>query len=115
MWKFFRNNLLNLGFHRYNRFALERVLQEFLGEKLLGESKLRHVIPAFDGRFSEVFLFKTRHHADYHQDWRRKMVEVAMATSAAPTIYRALDTGGYRLMNLFRVALLSRTNGTFVQ
>jgi uncharacterized protein len=98
-WKFVRNNLLNLGFHRYNRLALERTLQEFLGDKLLGESRLRHVIPAFDGRFSEVFLFKTRHHRDYEQDWRRKMVEVAMATSAAPTIYRPLDTGGFRLID----------------
>ena len=98
-WKFLRNNLLNIGFHRYDRLALERTLQEFLGEKLLGELKMRHVIPAFEGRFSEVFLFKTRHHEDYKQDWRRKMVEVAMATSAAPTIYRALDTGGYRLVD----------------
>ena len=98
-WKFVRNNVINVAFNRYDRFALERALQEFLGEKLLGESKLRHVIPSFDGRFSEVFLFKTRHHDDYKQDWRCKMVEVAMATSAAPTIYRALDTGGYRLID----------------
>lgn len=99
IWKFVRNNFVNAAFHRYNRLALRRVLQEFLGEKLLGESKVRHVIPSFDGRFSEVFLFKTRHHADYEQDWRRKMVDVALATSAAPTIYRALDSGGYRLID----------------
>ena len=61
-WKLFRNSVLNIGFSRYDQFALERALQEFLGDKLFGESKLRHVIPAFDGRFSEVFLFKTRHH-----------------------------------------------------
>lgn len=99
IWKFVRNNFLNAAFYRYNRHALERVLQEFLGEKLLGESKVRHVIPSFDGRFSEVFLFKTRHYADYQQDWRRKMVDVALATSAAPTIYRALDNGGFRLID----------------
>ena len=94
-WKFLRNIALNL----YDRAVLELVLREFLKEKLLGESKLRHVIPAFDGRFSEVFLYKTRHHPDYTQDWRRTMLEVAMATSAAPTIYRALDAGGYRLID----------------
>jgi uncharacterized protein len=71
------------------------VLQEFLGDRIFGESSVRLVIPAFDGRFSEVFLFKTRHHRDYEQDWRRKMVEVALATSAAPTIYRPLESGGY--------------------
>jgi patatin-like phospholipase/acyl hydrolase len=91
--------VLNATFHRYSRQALERVLQEFLGDKLFGESTVRHVIPAFDGRFSEVFLFKTRHHADYAQDWRKRMVDVALATSAAPTIYRPLESGGYRLID----------------
>jgi patatin-like phospholipase/acyl hydrolase len=98
-WKAFRNNVLNATFHRYSRRALERVLQEFLGDRLLGESTVRQVIPAFDGRFSEVFLFKTRHHADYGQDWRKRMVDVALATSAAPTIYRPLESGGYRLID----------------
>ena len=39
-WKLFRNNVLNIGFNRYDRFALERELQEFLGKKLFGESKV---------------------------------------------------------------------------
>jgi patatin-like phospholipase/acyl hydrolase len=98
-WKAFRKNMLNATFHRYSRQALERMLQEFLGDKLFGDSTVRHVIPAFDGRFSEVFLFKTRPHADYVQDWRKRMVDVALATSAAPTIYRPLESGGYRLID----------------
>jgi uncharacterized protein len=98
-WKAFRNNVLNATFHRYSRQALERVLQEFLGDRIFGESCVRHVIPAFDGRFSEVFLFKTRHHRDYEQDWRSRMVDIALATSAAPTIYRPLESGGYRLID----------------
>jgi hypothetical protein len=53
-WKAFRNNVLNTAFHRYSRRALERVLQEFLGDRLLGESTVRHVIPAFDGRLGPV-------------------------------------------------------------
>lgn len=98
-WKTFRNNVLNATFHRYSRRSLERVLQEFLGDKILGESNVRQVIPAFDGRFSEVFLFKTRHHEEYTQDWRKRMVEIGLATSAAPTFYRPLDSGGYRLID----------------
>jgi uncharacterized protein len=98
-WKAFRNNLLNATFHRYSRQALERVLQEFLGDKIFGDSIVRQVIPAFDGRFSEVFLFKTRHHPDYEQDWRKRMVDIGLATSAAPTIYRPLESGGYRLID----------------
>ena len=53
-WKFLRN----IAFNLYDRAALKLVLQEFLKEKLLGESKLRLVIPAFDGRFSEVSFTK---------------------------------------------------------
>ena len=98
-WKAFRNNVLNTAVYRYSRAALERVLREFLTEKILGESSVRLVIPAFDGRFSEVFVFKTRHHSDYSQDWRKPMVDIALATSAAPTIYRPLDSGGYRLID----------------
>jgi Patatin-like phospholipase len=98
-WKAFRNNVLNATFHRYSRQALERVLQEFLGDRIFGESCVRHVIPAFDGRFSEVFLFKTRHHRDYEHDWRSRVVDIALATSAAPTIYRPLESGGYRLID----------------
>jgi patatin-like phospholipase/acyl hydrolase len=98
-WRAFRNNVLNATFHRYSRQALERALQEFLGDKIFGQSTVRHVIPAFDGRFSEVFLFKTRHHPDYQEDWRKSMVEIGLATSAAPTIYRPLESGGYRLID----------------
>jgi uncharacterized protein len=98
-WKAFRNNILNASFNRYSRQALERVLQEFLGDRIFGESSVRHVIPAFDGRFSEVFLFKTRHHPDYQQDWRKRMVDIGLATAAAPTIYRPLESGGYRLID----------------
>ena len=99
IWKAFRNNILNTAIYRYNRCALERELREFLGAKLIGESSVRLVVPAFDGRFSEVFVFKTRHHADYTQDWRQPMVDVALATSAAPTIYRPLNAGGYLLID----------------
>ena len=38
-----------------------------------------------------MFLFKTRHHGDYVQDWRKRIVDIVLATSAAPTIYRPLE------------------------
>jgi patatin-like phospholipase/acyl hydrolase len=98
-WKWFRNTILNVALYRYSRKALERVLRQFLTDKILGESLVRLVIPAFDGRFSEVFVFKTRHHPDYIQDWRKSMLDVALATSAAPTIYRPLESGDYRLID----------------
>ena len=33
------------------------------------------------------------------RNWRKQMVEVGLATSAAPTVYRPLESGGYRLID----------------
>lgn len=85
--------------YRYDRDALQRLLQDQLGDRLLGESTLRLAIPAFEGRHSEVFVFKTPHHPDYHLDRRERMVTVGLATAAAPTYFRALDHGGYTLVD----------------
>ena len=85
--------------HGYDSEALERVLREFLGDTLLGESGVRLCIPSFEGEHSEVFVFKTPHHQDFKLDWREEMVKVALSTSAAPTYFRPLDDGGYRFVD----------------
>jgi len=83
----------------YDRDALERLLNDRLGDKLLGESSLRLCIPAFEGRHSEVFVFKTPHHPDYKTDRFERMVSVGLATAAAPTYFRPLVHGGYALVD----------------
>ena len=85
--------------HGYDGEALERVLREYLGDTLLGESRVRLCIPSFEGEHSEVFVFKTPHHRDFKLDWREEMVKVALSTSAAPTYFRPLDDGGYRFVD----------------
>ena len=45
--------------YQYDRAALERALTDKLGGRLFGESASRLVIPAFEGRHSEVFVYKT--------------------------------------------------------
>ena len=85
--------------HGYDGEALERVLGEYLGDALLGDSKVRLCIPSFEGEHSEVFVFKTPHHQDFRLDWREKMVKVALATSAAPTYFRPLDDDGYKFVD----------------
>ena len=84
---------------RYSRNALTRVLSETFGQKTFGESESRLCIPSFDGRHSEVHIFKTPHHPDYKSDGRERMVKVAAATSAAPTFFRPLDDGGYTFVD----------------
>ncbi len=39
--------------------------------------------PAFEGRHSEVFVFKTPHHADYQTDRHERAVNVGLARGAA--------------------------------
>jgi patatin-like phospholipase/acyl hydrolase len=83
----------------YDRRALERVLTDKLGDRLFGDSQLRLCIPAFEGRHSEVFVFKTPHHADYKTDRFERMVNVGLATAAAPTYFRPLEHSGYTLVD----------------
>jgi uncharacterized protein len=92
-------DLLQYAHYTYDREALRRVLAESLGERQFGESRLRLCIPAFEGRHSEVFVFKTPHHSDYRTDRYERMITVGLATAAAPTYFRPLEHRGYVLVD----------------
>jgi patatin-like phospholipase/acyl hydrolase len=83
----------------YDRGALERLLTDKLADRRFGDSSVRLCVPAFDGRHSEVFVFKTPHHLDYKMDRFERMVTVGLATAAAPTYFRPLEHGGYTLVD----------------
>jgi uncharacterized protein len=85
--------------YNYERAPLEALLMDALGDKLLGDSAVRLCIPAFEGKHSEVFVFKTPHHRDYKFDRFEPMVKVALATAAAPTYFRPLKRQGYTLVD----------------
>ncbi len=85
--------------YTYDRAALERLLTETLDDRLFGDSHVRLCIPAFEGRHSEVFVFKTPHHSDYQTDRHERMVDVGLSTAAAPTYFRPLEHGGYVLVD----------------
>jgi uncharacterized protein len=98
MRAWWRTNRHFLHYH-YEREALEKLLSDMLGDRLLGDAIVRLCIPAFEGKHSEVFVFKTPHHADYKFDRFEPMVKVALATSAAPTYFRPLEHNGYTLVD----------------
>ncbi|GAA2818405.1 patatin-like phospholipase [Aminobacter aminovorans] len=52
-------------------------------------------MPAFD-EFNEVTLFKTPHLPAYKLDWPEKMVDVALATAAAPTLFSASENDDHQ-------------------
>jgi len=83
----------------YDRGALERLLTDKLADRRFGDSSVRLCVPAFDGRHSEVFVFKTPHHPDYKMDRFERMVTVGLATAAAPTYFRPLEHAGYTLVD----------------
>jgi patatin-like phospholipase/acyl hydrolase len=89
----------HLARYRYDRAALEGLVRREFGERLFGESSKRLCIPSFEGKHSEVFVFKTPHHPDYQTDRYQPMVNVALATSAAPSYFRPFENGGYTLVD----------------
>lgn len=73
--------------NKYDSFPLEVALKKCFGDKTLGESQKRLVIPAYNIGEDDVYLFKTPHHKRLTRDWKVPMWKVALATSAAPTYF----------------------------
>lgn len=59
------------------------------GDKILGDSAKRLVIPAYNVGLDQVRVFKTPHHPRLGTDWQIPAWKVALATSAAPTYFQA--------------------------
>jgi patatin-like phospholipase/acyl hydrolase len=80
---------------KYDPRGLRDELDEVLGDVRIGDSQTRLVIPSMDLTTGKVRLWKTAHHERFVQDYKRRMVDAAMATSAAPTYFKAVvsDTG----------------------
>ena len=83
----------------YSGDVLRGVLGDVLGARLLGESTKRLVVPSWDVQRGEVHIFKTPHHERLRRDGRISMVDVAMATTAAPTFFPAAAVDGQRLID----------------
>ncbi|MGV1030324.1 MAG: CBASS cGAMP-activated phospholipase [Dermatophilaceae bacterium] len=83
----------------YDGDALRAALAKVLGERLLGDSAKRLVVPAWDVQRGAVHIFKTPHHTRLARDWRIPMVDIAMATSAAPLYFPAARVDGHRLID----------------
>lgn len=80
---------------KYSREPLRKALEEVFGARLLGDSKTRLLIPSLNLETGEVHVFKTAHHERFIRDYKEKVVDVALATAAAPTFFPAhnLESG----------------------
>jgi patatin-like phospholipase/acyl hydrolase len=77
---------------KYDHEQLRTELTHVFGDRKLGESKTRLVVPSMDVNSGRVHLWKTAHNPRFVQDYVVRMVEVAMATSAAPTYFQVFLT-----------------------
>ena len=79
---------------KHSQSVLHRVVTDVVGDKRLGDSKVRLVIPAFDADRGSIQLFKTAHRPEYKQDYLLPAATVAIGTAAAPTYYAAYAAAG---------------------
>lgn len=76
------SKMLNTTLHKND--ALKNALIDVFGESKIGNLKTRVMIPSFDINAGKLNIFKTSHHTTLRQDYKKTIVEAAMATSAAP-------------------------------
>lgn len=70
---------------KHSADGLKVALLAQFGDRKLGDSVTRLVIPSQNLETGKVYIFKTAHHVRFQEDRKRDMVDVALATSAAPT------------------------------
>lgn len=83
----FTGILKQIGVSKYSNKPLKKALEETFGDRRLGESTTRLVVPSLDLETGKVHVFKTAHHERLQTDYKVKVVEVALATAAAPTYF----------------------------
>jgi predicted acylesterase/phospholipase RssA len=94
-----RRTLRQLVRAKYPSGPFRQALEEVFGDRLFGSSRLRLVIPAYDVRNDKTCLFRTDHCEHLNRDWKEKMVDVALAATAAPTFLPAHQLTGRRLID----------------
>jgi patatin-like phospholipase/acyl hydrolase len=72
---------------KYSQEPLRTALNRAIGGKLLGDSSRRLLVPSLNAATGEIYIYKTRHHEELRTDWKVPAVEVALATSAAPSYF----------------------------
>ncbi|MDO3678554.1 CBASS cGAMP-activated phospholipase [Paenibacillus ehimensis] len=77
---------------KYDAKALKVALYGLFGDRIIGDSQVRLVIPSFNIQSGTVRIYKTRHHPRFELDWKKSVVEAALATAAAPLYFQTFRT-----------------------
>ncbi len=86
---FKRRSRLGIFRSLYSPTGLSRLLasDEIFGSRTLGDCCHRVMVPAIDYGTGDPVVFKTPHHASFLKDYKLRLVDVALATSAAPRYF----------------------------
>ena len=85
--QFFLKSLFGTRSPVYDSTALRTLLAEKFKGKLLGQSKVRLVIPSFDIVNNTVCMFKTSHHHRLQMDYTIQAEDIALSTASAPYFF----------------------------
>ncbi|ACK74157.1 Patatin (plasmid) [Gloeothece citriformis PCC 7424] len=83
------NSVRHLFQPKHSQENLRQALHGAFQDRKFGESKCRLVIPTYDAIGGRIFIMKTAHHERLKFDIEALAVDVALATSAAPTYFSA--------------------------
>lgn len=84
---------------KHDQSVLMNELLEVFGDGLMDDARCRLVIPSFEGRHGEPFLYKTPHHPDYQKDRHKRLAHVALHTTAAPAYFSGVADDGYVMLD----------------
>ena len=66
---------------------MKKALENFFGDKTISNCKSKVCIPAIDAVNCQPIIFKTNNNGKLNRDENTKLVDIALATSAAPTYF----------------------------
>lgn len=74
---------------KYSSDGLAKLLgsSDVFGSRTLGDCKHRVIVPSINYTTGDPVVFKTPHHPSFHNDHKLRLVDVALATSAAPSYF----------------------------
>jgi uncharacterized protein len=79
---------------KYSDRELRCAIAEIIGDETrISAAKHRLLVPAVNMTKGSVQMFKTGHHPSFGVDHQRRAIDVALATSAAPTYFPLAEVG----------------------
>lgn len=88
------------GGGKYSNDVLRRVLEHLFGEKRIGDSECLLCIPSYSLTMARPYIFRFDHpEGGLGRDNKRLCVEVALATSAAPTYFPMVEVDNQQLVD----------------